>query len=100
MHGERWEEWKWGGAVRYCKRYHGMLYLGCAIANGLMSVGQASVYGILFAICSLSISIEASVQHMQRYISSRIAMADELLTLARGTGSNKQIRRRHHYEQY
>ena len=77
-----------------------MLYLGCRLANGLMSIGQASVYGITFAICSLSSSIEASVQHMQRYISSTIAMTDELLTLARGTVSNKQIRRCHHHEQY
>ena len=77
-----------------------MLYLGCCLANGLMSIGQASVYGITFAIYSLSSSIEASVQHMQRYISSRIAMTDELLTLARGTGSNKLIQRCHHYERY
>ena len=77
-----------------------MRYLGCHLVNGLMSIGQASVYGITFAICSLSSSIEASVQHMQRYISSRIAITEELLTLARGTDSNKQIRRCHHYERY
>ena len=77
-----------------------MLYLGCRLANGLMSIGQASVYGIKFATCSLSSSIEASVQHMQRCIFSRIAMTDKLLTLARGTGSNKLIRRCHHYERH
>ena len=77
-----------------------MLYLGCRLANGLMSIGQASVYGITFALCSLSSSIEASVKHMQRYIPSRIATTDERLTLARGTSSNKLIQRCHHYERW
>ena len=39
-----------------------MLYLGWCPANGLMSIGQATVYGITFAICSLSSSIEASAK--------------------------------------
>ena len=70
-----------------------MLYLRRRLADGLMSIGQASVYGIRFAICSLSSSIEASVKHLQRYISSKIARTDELLTLARGIFSNKLTQR-------
>ena len=75
-----------------------MLYLARPLADGLMPIGQASVYGIGFAICSLSSSIEASLKHMQRYISSGIATTDKLLTLARGFVSNKLIQRCHRYE--